>query len=49
MCAKRLILLSLVVFITELYFEVTKIHEFPSDEFVSRIPYLIPLRLKYFH
>jgi hypothetical protein len=29
--------------------EVTKIHEVRSDEFVSHLPYFIPLRLKYFH
>jgi len=33
--------------ITELYLKVTKIHEVLSDEFVSRLPYFIPLSLKY--
>jgi len=48
MYAKCLIFLSLVVSIAELYLEITKIHDVPSDEFVSRLPYFVPLRLKYF-
>ena len=48
MCFKCLILLSLVVSIAEFYLEVTNIHDVLSDEFVSRLPHFVPLRLKYF-